>query len=68
MRCYKCGTTEQLSKKSKYLMICRSCRREAYKKNPYKTNYTQDRIRLTNFDLWLIRAERSYMKVLEYRT
>lgn len=35
-RCYKCGTTEELSKHNKSSMICKSCRRERYR--AYKTN------------------------------
>lgn len=38
-KCYKCGTTEELSKRGKTVMICKPCRREQHRayrtlKNP----------------------------------
>lgn len=41
--CYKCGSSKDLSRRSKFLMVCRACRREVAKqyrdnrsKNPYR--------------------------------
>lgn len=39
--CYKCGATEELSKRGKTVMICKPCRREQYRQ--YKQNKPVER-------------------------
>lgn len=64
--CYRCGATEDLSKKNKYLLICKYCRNAVARQYRIEKLGSQANTKTEklNMDEWMIKSKESHSRLV----